>query len=252
MINRSGLRLLVPATVLAMAGAFLAAVSVPAQGAPTSDDTPVLLTPKGEHETGAEEQGFDKLRDAYYWSRLLSGDQPISVAQAASLRTKAAKQANGTPHEAPVGAAHGGAWTGQGPAPIVQNGRTSNAFQAVSGRVGALAIRNDGTIILGAAQGGVWTYDAASDTWTSRTKDSDTQSVGALATAPSNDSIVYMGSGEGALSGDSYYGDGFYRSTNGGVTWQHVSRLFSGQAVSDIAVDPANANHVYAATVRGR
>ena len=36
----------------------------------------------------------------------------------------------------------------------------------------------------------------------------DTQSVGALAIAPSNDSIVYMGSGEGALSGDSYYGDG--------------------------------------------
>ena len=54
----------------------------------------------------------------------------------------------------------GGTWTSQGPNPIVQNGRTTNAFQAVSGRIGALAIRNDGTIILGAAQGGVWTYDA--------------------------------------------------------------------------------------------
>ena len=99
-----------------------------------------------------------------------------------------------------------------GPWPLVQNGRTTNTFQAVSGGIGALAIRNDGTIILGAAQGGIWTYDATAGTWTSRTKDADTQSVGALAIAPSNDSIVYMGSGEGALSGDSYYGDGIYRT----------------------------------------
>jgi uncharacterized repeat protein (TIGR01451 family) len=139
-----------------------------------------------------------------------------------------------------------------GPNPIVQNGRTSNAFQAVSGRIGALAIRNDGTIILGAAQGGVWTYDSASGTWTPRSNAADTQSVGALAIAPSNDQIVYMGSGEAALSGDSYYGDGFYRSTDGGVTWTHVSTLFTGQAVSSIVVDPTNAQHVYAATVRGR
>jgi len=134
----------------------------------------------------------------------------------------------------------------------VQNGRTTNAFQAVAGRIGALVIRNDGTIILGAAQGGVWTYDAASGTWTPRTSASDTQAVGALALAPSNDSIVYMGSGEGALSGDSYYGDGFYRSSDGGVTWTHVSTLFTGQAVTDIVVDPTNPQHVYASTVRGR
>ncbi|HJQ04470.1 MAG TPA: hypothetical protein VJ872_03445 [Nocardioides sp.] len=234
-----------------MTAGFLAVA--PAHGAPSGgDDTPVLLTPKGEHETGADEAGFDKLRDAYYSSRLLSGDDPISLNQAASLRTTAVKKAAATPHAAPAGAARGGAWSGQGPNPIVQNGRTSNAFQAVAGRVGALAIRNDGTIILGAAQGGVWTYDAASQTWTPRTNDSDTQSVGALAIAPSNDSIVYMGSGEGALSGDSYYGDGFYKSTNGGTSWTHVSTLFTGQAVSDIAVDPTNPNHVYAATERGR
>jgi uncharacterized repeat protein (TIGR01451 family) len=248
----SRLRLIGPAIVVAMIAGFLASVAPPAQSEPPGDDTPVLLTPKGEHENGEDEASFDKLRDAYYWSRLLSGDDPISVAQAASLRTKAAKQANATPHAAPAGAARGGAWTGQGPSPIVQNGRTTNAFQAVSGRIGALAIRNNGAIILGAAQGGVWTYDPGPGTWTSRTSNADTQSVGALAIAPSNDAIVYMGSGEGALSGDSYYGDGFYRSGDGGVTWQHVSSLFTGQAVSAIAVDPTNPQHVYAATLRGR
>ncbi|RNM13078.1 VPS10 domain-containing protein [Nocardioides pocheonensis] len=253
----SRLRLLVPTTVLAMAGAFLAAVAVPAHSSPTADDTPVLLTPKGEiadEFNGVDEsqEGIDKLRDAYYWSRLLSGDNPITLTQAATLRGNAVKAARNTPTAAPAGATRGGAWTQQGPNPIVQNGRTTNAFQAVSGRIGALVIRNDGTIILGAAQGGVWTYNATSATWTPRTSASDSQAVGALALAPSDDHIVYMGSGEGALSGDSYYGDGFYRSTDGGQTWTHVSTLFTGQAVSDIVVDPTNPQHVYASTVRGR
>src|SRR3954452_21237270 len=248
----SRLRLTAPATVVAMTVSFFAIVAAPAHSAPANDDTPVLLTPKGEHESGEEEQGFDKLRDAYYWSRLLSGDDPISVGQAATLRTKAVKQASALPHAAPAGATRGGAWSGQGPNPIVQVARTSNTFEAVAGRVSALAIRNNGTIILGAAQGGVWTYDPGPGTWTSRTNDTDTQSVGALAIAPSDDRVVYMGSGEGALSGDSYYGDGIYRSADGGVSWQHVSSLFTGQAVSAIAVDPTNPQHVYAATLRGR
>ena len=250
-------RLLIPPTLLALAAGFLAAVAPAANSAPTGDDTPVLLTPKGEvadefHGVD-EQQGFDKLRDAYYWSRLLSGDDPISVGQAAALRSSAVKQAKAIPQAASgPGSTRGSGWAGQGPNPIVQVGRTSNTFEAVAGRIGALAIRNDGTIILGAAQGGVWTYDAGTGTWTPRTNASDSQAVGALAIAPSNDSIVYMGSGEGALSGDSYYGDGFYRSTDGGVTWQHVSTLFTGQAVTDIAVDPTNPQHVYASTVRGR
>src|SRR5690242_413788 len=91
------LRLLGPATILAMTAAFLSVVSPPAQAAPHGDDTPVLLTPKGEiadEVAEKDEQGsFDKLRDAYYWSRLLSGDEPLSVDQAATLRSKAAKQA---------------------------------------------------------------------------------------------------------------------------------------------------------------
>jgi uncharacterized repeat protein (TIGR01451 family) len=227
-------------------------VALPAAASSIADDTPTLLTPKGDHDNGADEQTFDKLRDAYYATRLLSGDNPLTLTQAASLRSKAAKQAGLMPQSAPPGAIRGGAWSSVGPNPIVQNGRTSNAFQAVSGRIGALAIRNDGTIILGAAQGGVWTYDSTTQTWTPRSNAADTQSVGALAIAPSNDQIVYMGSGEAALSGDSYYGDGFYRSTDGGVTWTHVSTLFTGQAVSSIVVDPTNAQHVYAATVRGR
>ncbi|HEY3713480.1 MAG TPA: hypothetical protein VGL39_03050 [Jatrophihabitantaceae bacterium] len=227
--------------------------ATPAPTAPT-DDTPVLLTPKGEHENGDDEASFDKLRDAYYWSRLLAGDDGgISLDQAATLRSHASTQASGISAETQRGSARGGTWANVGPDPIVQVARTSNTFEAVSGRIGALAVRKDGTIILGAAQGGIWTYDSTTKVWTSRTPDADTQSVGALAIAPSNDNIVYMGSGEGALSGDSYYGDGVYRSSDGGLTWKHVSGdLLDGQASTDIVVDPANANHLYLSTVRGR
>jgi uncharacterized repeat protein (TIGR01451 family) len=243
-----------PYLAVAVAAGFALIAAPPvSSAAPIPDDTPTLLTPKGEHESDESEAGtFDKLRDAYYWSRLLSGDNPVTLDQAAQLRSKATARAATITNNTVRGAARGGTWASQGPNPIVQVGRTSNTFEAVAGRIGALAIRNDGTIILGAAQGGVWTYDAKSGTWTSRTNDSDTQSVGALAIAPSNDKIVYMGSGEGALSGDSYFGDGIYQSTNGGVSWKHVSSRFTGQAVSDIVVDPANPNHLFASTVRGR
>lgn len=243
--------------VLPLLAAALSVGVAPALVAPqvahaaTGNDIP-SVNPRGPLDTGDDEASFDKLRDAYYWSRLLAGDDELTEQQAAALREKASQQASGIASETVKGQPRGGTWQSQGPNPIAQVARTTNTFEAVSGRIGALAIRNDGTIILGAAQGGIWTYDAKNGTWTSRTKDSDTQSTGALAIAPSNDAIVYRGSGEGALSGDSYWGDGIYRSTDGGVTWNHVSNLFTGQATSAIVVDPTNPNHVYAATLRGR
>ncbi len=237
-----------------VATALGSAAVVPTQAAvPVTDDTPVLLTPKGEHDTGEDEQNFDKLRDAYYWSRLLSGDQQLTLTEAATLRDKGSKQAKTLAKATTGGAARGGTWTNVGNEPTVQVGRTSNTFQAVTGRIGALAIHSDGSLVLGAAQGGVWTYDQATRTWTPRTNDTDTQSVGALAIAPGHENVVYMGSGEGALSGDSYYGDGVYRSADGGTTWTKVSgSQFVGQATSAIVVDPADADHLWIATLRGR
>ena len=72
----------------ALAAAALIAPLVAATGATSGvaatggDDTPVLLHPKGEttSSTGWTRRDFDKLRDAYYWSRLLSGDEPIIAA----------------------------------------------------------------------------------------------------------------------------------------------------------------------------
>ena len=113
----------------------------------------------------------------------------------------------------------------------------------MSGRIGALVVRpSTGQFILGAAQGGIWVYNSATGTWSAKTSDQETQAIGALAIAPSNDSIIYAGTGEGALSGDSYFGDGVLKSTDGGNTWTHVSGdYFRGVATTRIVVDPTNA-----------
>jgi len=252
-----------PARLAALAAVALLAPMVATLGASpgaadTGDDTAVLTIPKGEvadeFSEIEETTDFAKLRDAYFETRLLSGDRPLTIEKAAKLRDKGITASSQLPTVGANSVASvGGPWTSIGPDPLVQVVRTSNTFDAMAGRVAALVVRNNGTIILGAAQGGVWTYDSGSGTWTSRTQDTETQAVGALALAPSNDSIVYMGSGEGALSGDSYYGDGVYKSADGGITWSHVSgSFFAGSSVSDIVVDPANPDHLYISTLRGR
>ena len=239
--------------VLATAGLVVAAppaVAAPARG----DDAPVLLPAKGERDDGSDEQGFDKLRDAYYWSDLLAGDGGgIDADTAAALRTSAAQANDSTATAAKASGVPSGTWTNQGQSPVVQVARTSNTLEAVSGRVTALVVRPDGSLIAGAAQGGVWTYDQTTKVWTSRSGNTDTQSVGALAASTSNPDVVYLGTGEGNLAGDSYTGNGVYRSDDGGVSWRRVSgNAFVGVSTSQIVVDPRNPNHLYVATLRGR
>ena len=192
--------------------------------------------------------------DNQYVSSRTAGDMPLSVEQAGALRSAAAGQANLLKDAPPAGpTTFNGAWTGIGPSPIEQIGRSDGFPIAVSGRIGALAIRKDGTFILGGAQGGIWTSSDTGQTWTNRTDNLPSLSTGALEVAPSNDLVVYDGTGEGALSGDSYYGNGILKSTDGGMTWSHVSGdFFLGVSISRLAVDPNDANHLYAAVLRGR
>jgi uncharacterized repeat protein (TIGR01451 family) len=216
--------------------------------------TPVLQP--GTHYPALDEDAEKALieQDRAFVAGRTAGDNPLDVAHAGQLRAKAAHDAKTLGKTAPASgpATFSGAWAAMGPQPTGQYQRSDNARSSMSGRIGALAIRpSTGRLILGAAQGGIWTYDGS--TWTSRTDDQETQAVGALAIAPSDDSVVYAGTGEGALSGDSYFGNGVLRSTDGGTTWSHVSGdYFQGVSVSRLVVDPTDKSHVYAAVLRGR
>ncbi|MFI5706718.1 hypothetical protein [Kribbella sp. NPDC051620] len=238
-----------------VAGLLLAPVG--ATGAPPVDDTPTLIPgTRPPRVSEKDEQAFLE-RDFFFMSRRTAGDQKLDNQRAGALRAVAALNAGEQRRlrtKSPGPATFTGPWTGLGPDPIVQVTRSTPIFTAMSGRIGALAIRpSNGQFILGGAQGGIWLYDQASGAWATKTDDLPSLAIGALAVAPSNDAIVYAGTGEGALSGDSYFGNGVLKSTDGGQHWAHVSGdFFQGVSTSALVVDPRNASHLYAAILRGR
>jgi photosystem II stability/assembly factor-like uncharacterized protein len=104
------------------------------------------------------------------------------------------------------------------------------------------------TFYIGAVNGGVWKTTDAGRTWNPIFDAQPTQSIGAIAIAPSNPSIIYVASGEGLMRPDLSVGDGVYRSEDGGATWRKVG-LEDAQQIPDLAVDPKDPNHVFAAVL---
>jgi photosystem II stability/assembly factor-like uncharacterized protein len=101
---------------------------------------------------------------------------------------------------------------------------------------------------MGQVNGGVWKSDDYGRTWIPIFDDQPTQSIGAIAVAPSDPNIVYVASGEGLQRPDLSVGDGFYRSRDAGKTWIHLG-LRDGQQIPALVIDPRDANHVYAAVL---
>ena len=224
--------------------------------APLPPDGEGVTYTKGTLPLEQDEETEARLRelDLAFTTRRTSGDLPLTDEEAGEHRALAASQAESIRKDRPTGPATFNApWIAIGPDPIVQIQRSNFDFAAESGRIGALAIGHNHQFILGAAQGGIWTFNDTTKKWMPRTDNLPSLAIGALAVAPSNDMIVYAGTGEGALSGDSYFGNGVLKSSDGGIHWSHVSGdYFAGVAISRLAVDPANAKHLYASVLRGR
>src|SRR5881296_68375 len=102
---------------------------------------------------------------------------------------------------------------------------------------------------MAAVNGGVWKTTDAGNTWQPIFDNQPAGSVGAIAVAPANPDIIYVGSGEGLQRPDLSVGDGIYKSTDGGKTWQHLAGLRDAQQIAAILVDPRDANRVFVAAV---
>ena len=96
--------------------------------------------------------------------------------------------------------------------------------------------------------GGVWKTTDFGRTWAPIFDDQPTGSIGALAVAPSNPDIIYVGSGEGLRRPDLSTGDGIYKSTDGGQTWKHLG-LRDGLQIGAILIDPREPNRVFVAVL---
>jgi len=99
---------------------------------------------------------------------------------------------------------------------------------------------------MAAVNGGVWKTNDFGNTWFPIFDDQPSGSVGALAVAPSNPDILYVGSGEGLQRPDLAVGDGIYKSTDAGRTWTHLG-LRDAQQITAIVVDPKNPDRVFVA-----
>ena len=105
-----------------------------------------------------------------------------------------------------------------------------------------------GVFYIGQVNGGVWKSDDYGRIWTPIFDHESTQSIGAIAVAPSNPNIIYVGSGEGLHRPDLSVGNGIYKSTDAGKTWTHLG-LRDGFQIPALAIDPRDPNRVFAAVL---
>jgi len=104
------------------------------------------------------------------------------------------------------------------------------------------------TYFVGTAAGGLFRTNNGGTTFRSVFDETGSPSIGAVAISPSDNSIIYVGTGEGDPRNDISFGDGIYRSDNGGDNWRHIG-LDGTERFSAILVHPENPNIVYAAAM---
>jgi hypothetical protein len=157
----------------------------------------------------------------------------------------------------------GPTWTAIGPAPLPNSAGLIPGF---SGRVTAVVVdpTNPNIVYLGAAQGGVWRSLDGGATWASIFDNAQSLAIGALALAPSDHTILYVGTGEFNGCGDCFFGAGLYRIDNadtaailvgpinpsqtiGNLTYN----IFSGRSISKVLVHPTDPNIIFVATGSG-
>jgi photosystem II stability/assembly factor-like uncharacterized protein len=101
---------------------------------------------------------------------------------------------------------------------------------------------------IGFDNGGVWRSTDYGHTWKPIFDQNGTGSIGAIAVAPSDPNVIYVGTGAGIIRPDLSIGDGVYKSTDAGKTWTHIG-LVETQMIAQIDVDPRDPNRLFVAAL---
>lgn len=126
--------------------------------------------------------------------------------------------------------------------------RSIGPFRGGRANAGTGVIGDPKTYYMGTTGGGVWKTIDGGNSWQNVSDGYfKTGTIGAIAVAPSDKNVVYVGTGEHAIRGVmSHDGDGMYRSTDGGRTWKKIGLDLS-QHIARIVVDPQNPDVVFVA-----
>jgi uncharacterized protein (TIGR03437 family) len=153
-----------------------------------------------------------------------------------------------SPAAAISSAATVGVWNLIGPRPT-----DAGSTYVTAGRVNAIAIdpRDNNTVYIGAAEGGVWKTIDGGTTWKPLTDDQPSLASGAIVLDAANPDTVYVGTGEENFAIDSYYGAGILKSTDGGATWTNLVGPFLRARIGSMAIDPANGQNLLCTTQSG-
>jgi len=118
----------------------------------------------------------------------------------------------------------------------------------IGGRITSLAVSpaNLDVVFAGAADGGVYRWTSSTLSWQPVFDFNSTLSIGAIAVDPVNPNIVYVGTGEANSSGDSYPGNGIFKSTDGGDNWDYIG-LPESYYIGRIAINPQNTQQIFVA-----
>jgi len=104
------------------------------------------------------------------------------------------------------------------------------------------------TYYFGGVAGGVWRTTDGGVSWQPISDKNVISSIGAIAVAESNPNVIYVGTGESCIRGNISYGDGVYKTTDGGKTWSHIG-LNATQHIARVWIDPRNPDRVFVAAL---
>jgi len=152
------------------------------------------------------------------------------------------------PFGSPVHAQNDGMQRGLGPVSFLEWREVGPAV--VGGRVSDFAVDETDTriVYVGTATSGVWKSTNHGTTWEPIFTDQSTASIGDVTLAPSNPNVVWVGTGEPQNRQSSPWGDGVFKSTDGGTTWVQKG-LEETRHISRIQVHPRNPDVAYVAAV---
>ena len=116
----------------------------------------------------------------------------------------------------------------------------------MSGRITAIdaVISNPNSLFVGSASGGVWKSENGGSSWKPVFDDQPTQNIGALAIQQSDPNVIWVGTGEGNPRNSMSLGMGIFKSSDNGVTWDHMG-LSNTKTIHRIKIDPSNPEVVY-------